>query len=81
MRNIEGLGFDATYIRDLTVYHQFLWIHVIRLPISFRVASLTLGQSYDCPSVSEVILKDMDKSDQYAPATIKQNNAGTMWFV
>ena len=29
------------------------------LLMSLRVASLTLGQSYDCPSASEVTLKDM----------------------
>ena len=34
-------------------------------PISFTVASLALGQSYDCPSASEVILKDMGKIGQY----------------
>ena len=33
-----------------------IWIHGIHLPISFRVASLALGQSYDCPSASEVTL-------------------------
>ena len=31
------------------------------LPISFRVTSQALGQSYDCPSAYEVILKDMGK--------------------
>ena len=35
------------------------WIHVISLPIFFRVASLALGQSCDCPSGSEATLKDM----------------------
>ena len=29
------------------------------LPVSFWVASLALGQSYDCPSASEATLKDM----------------------
>ena len=29
--------------------------------ILFRVVSLTLGQSYDCPSASETTLKDMGK--------------------
>ena len=33
------------------------WIHVIYSPIFFRVASLALGQSYDCPSASEATLK------------------------
>ena len=31
---------------------------MIYLPKSFRVASLALGQSYDCPSATEVTLKD-----------------------
>ena len=29
------------------------------LPLSFRVTSLALGQSYDCPSACEATLKDM----------------------
>ena len=33
------------------------WYKLI-LSISFRVISLTLGQSYDCPSASEAALKD-----------------------
>ena len=37
------------------------------LPISFRVTSLALGQSYDCPSASEVILKDMGKETIWSP--------------
>ena len=32
------------------------------LPISFRVTSLALGQSYDCPSANETTLNDMGKS-------------------
>ena len=43
-------------------YMSCLWIHVIYIPISFRVASLALGQSYDCPSASEATQKDMGKS-------------------
>ena len=31
---------------------------------SFRVALLALGQSYDCPDASEVILKDKGKITQ-----------------
>ena len=31
-------------------------------PISFRVTSLVLGQSHDCPSASETTLNDMGKS-------------------
>ena len=36
-------------------------IHVIYLPIFFRVASLALGQLYDCPSACEVTLKDIGR--------------------
>ena len=38
---------------------RYLLIHLAHLPIFFRVASLALGQSYDCPSAGEVILKNM----------------------
>ena len=31
------------------------------IPISFRVASLALGKSYDCPRASKVTLKDLGK--------------------
>ena len=31
------------------------------MPISFMVTSLALGQLYDCPSASEVTMKDMGK--------------------
>ena len=46
---------------------------MLSLPISFRVASLALGQSYDCPSASEVTLKDM-KTD-WQQTTPKHNKA------
>ena len=50
--------------------HTFLAVlYVIRIPylnyISFRVTSLALGQSYDCPSASEITLKNMGNTDQY----------------
>ena len=38
------------------------WIYMLWLPIFFRVASLALGQSYYCPSSSEVTRKYMDKA-------------------
>ena len=38
-------------------------IHVIYLPIFFKVASLALGQSHDCPSASVATLKEMAKTD------------------
>ena len=37
--------------------------YTIFLPISFRVASPALGQSYNCPSSSEATLNDMGKTD------------------
>ena len=59
---------------------QFLGIHMIHLPISFRVTSLPLGQSYDCPSASEVTLKDLSKIDRYqTPA--KRKKAWNMYIV
>ena len=42
--------------------HLFSWIFLMHLPIYFRVTSLALGQSYDCPSANEVTLKDTGKS-------------------
>ena len=39
----------------------FVVWHWSVIPISFRVSSLALGQSYDCPSASETTLKDMGK--------------------
>ena len=68
-------GFTLLYF----VYHhhpQFLsyWIQRLPLPISFRVASLALGQSYDCPSAREATLKDMDIIDQH-PITAEHHKA------
>ena len=51
------------------------WIHVTHLPISFRVASLELGQSCDCPTASEATLKDMVEIDHYQ--TRKIHNKAT----
>ena len=46
--------------------HLFMWrIH----PIFFRVASLALGQSYNCPSVSKVTTKDMGNISRYLTST------------
>ena len=46
---------------------------ILYLPISFMAASLVLGQSCDCPSTSEVTLKDMEKigQNQTAPKSHK----------
>ena len=52
--------------------------------ISFRVTSLALGQSHDCPSASEVTLKDIGKTGHYHITTkCKQsmNHAQNFWDV
>ena len=52
--------FSCGYImRSLWIHESNLWIHSAYLSIFFRVSSLALGQSYDCPSASEATLKDM----------------------
>ena len=56
------------------------WIHELYLPIFFRVASLALGQSYDCPSASEVTLNDMIKIDHQLLIT-KLSNADTICII
>ena len=48
---------------------NFWYIYMIHFTISFRVTSLALGQSYDCPSASEVILKDMGKINEHQTTT------------
>ena len=50
--------YNLKYIRYIM---KSWWIYVIYLPISFRVTSLALGHSHDCPSAREVNLKDMGK--------------------
>ena len=41
------------------------WINMMHLPIFFRVTSLALGQSYDCPSASEGTLRNRGKICQW----------------
>ena len=48
--------------------------------ISFRVDSLALGQSYNCPSASEVTLKDMGKTDK-SQTTTKHNKAWILCMI
>ena len=64
----------------LWLYHGSWWIYMVYLPISFRVASLALGQSYDCPSASEATLIDMDKTNQYQ-TTAKHNKTWTLCII
>ena len=44
------------------------------------MASQALGQSYDCPSVSELTLKDMGEIDWYQTIT-KHNKAQVMGII
>ena len=54
----------------LSWFSGFIWLI---WPISFRVSSLALGQSHDCPSASEVTLKDMGHITQHQATTIHKN--------
>ena len=38
------------------------WIHMLYMSIFFRITSLALGQSYDCPIASEVTPKEYGSS-------------------
>ena len=59
---------------------MILMIHVIiYLCISLRVASLAEGQSYDCPSASEVTLKDMGET-KWLLTTTKHNKPQTEYI-
>ena len=40
------------------------FIHVLQ-GYSIDIGAITLGQSYDCPSVNGVTLKDIDEINQY----------------
>ena len=40
---------------------HLVWVILFIYMMAFRVTSLALGQSYDCPSASEVTLKNMGK--------------------
>ena len=51
------------------------------LPISFRVTSLTLGQSYDCPSASEVTLKGVGELHQPRLWFITGGYLVKRWFI
>ena len=54
-------------------------IHMKHMPLTVRVASLALGQSYDCPSAIEVTLK-MCKISWYQ-ATTKYDRMRTWCFI
>ena len=60
-------------------------IHALYLPVFFRVASLALGQSYDCPSASEVTLNYMGEIGRYQNrtqnTTKREPGAWFLWCV
>ena len=69
-------GFISVLHLNFTM-HVNVFCHCF-VPISFRVTSLALGQSYDCPSACEATLKNMSKLITWSQRTddivaIKQN--------
>ena len=51
-------------LQELSIHFTFFVVSSwLIFSISFRVASLALGQSYDCPSASEATLKNMFESN------------------
>ena len=55
---INNSGVDVIFFLIISAYGM-------DFPISFRVASLALEQTYECPSASEVTLNDMGEIDCY----------------
>ena len=53
--------------------------HTTYLPMFLRVAWLSLGQSYGCPSASEATLNDMVKTD-WCQTRMIHRNAWTMYI-
>ena len=68
------------FILLFLIFISCQWHHVVHLPIFFRVSSLALGQSYDCPSASEVTLKNMGKTGQHLTTT-EHNKTDIMWHI
>ena len=61
----------------LCFYYHSLEINVIHISKFFRVASLALGQSYDCPSASEAIPKNLGRNN-WCRTTRKHNELQTL---
>ena len=59
------------------LYHNTVSASLYHILLLFTVDKLTLGQSYDCPIVSVVILGDMGKIDRYL-STTRHNEARPM---
>ena len=63
-------GFYWGFCVILSVFMHSFWVYSL---IFFRVASLALGQSYDCPSASEATLWDMGEFGLPHKNTIKHD--------
>ena len=64
---------------EICAHFVVVWYCLI-LPISFRVTSLALGQSYDCPSANEATLVGRGKIILYQIKT-KHKKAWTMYII
>ena len=60
------------------MYYGLLMDSHVHLPIFFRVTSLALGQSHDCPSASEVTLKDVNILVDWYLTMIKHSKVWTL---
>ena len=60
-----SLCVQSIYAWFYCVWFVVKWLHMSKLSIFFRVTSLSLGQSHDCPSASEATLKNMGKINKY----------------
>ena len=49
------------YMHKIVVMLSVGWISVKHLLLSFRVTTLALGETDDCPDANKVTLKDMDE--------------------
>ena len=52
-------------VKSCLLYHYFLRIHIADTSILFRVASLAIGQSYDCLEAGEIAVQVTDEIDFY----------------
>ena len=73
-------SFVGVLLSDQLGYMRFTVIHMTYAPRSIRVASLALGQSYDCPSASEVSLQVVVQLNWHQ-TTIVHNQVWTMCII
>ena len=50
---------------EVSEFRDRIWIHMTYAPIFIVFSSLVPKQSYDCPRISEKILKIIGKFDRY----------------